>query len=134
MNKTVLVGRIANDLELNKTENGISAMQFSVACSEGKDRNGNEKVNFVNCKVWRERADFINQWFKKGDGIVIEGKIQNSHYTKKVNGGDYEIYEQYVNIDRVEFPLSMKPRETNYGYGHQDLQPQLEVNDDDLPY
>lgn len=117
MNKVILTGRIANDLEIKKTNSGESALQFAVACDDGKTASGEKITDFVNCKVWKQKADFVKRYFIKGDGIVIEGKIKNNKYT---NRDGVEIREQYVNIDKVEFPVPQKQRDN---YSHANLQP-----------
>ena len=95
-NKIILMGRIANDLEVKKTPNGISTLQFRIAVERSyKDANGERETDFIPCIAWRNNADFIAKYFSKGAMIHIEGELQNRQYTDK-NGVDRIISEVIV--------------------------------------
>lgn len=138
MNKAILTGRISTDIKLNKTQSGLSAMQFQIACDEGKDKQGKKMTSFITCKAWRNQADFISTWFAKGDGIVIIGKNQSGKYT---NRDEVEVKEQYVLVENVEFPVPMKKRDSSgiqvsedFGVDDYETNTAVEVNEDDLPF
>lgn len=77
LNKAILVGRITKDPELKSTEKGTSVLSFTVAITRKyKDANGERQSDFINCVAFRGTADFISQYFKKGDLISIDGTIQ----------------------------------------------------------
>ncbi len=95
-NKIILMGRIANDLEIKKTPNGISTLQFRIAVERSyKDANGERETDFIPCIAWRNNAEFIAKYFAKGAMIHIEGELQNRQYTDK-NGVDRIISEVIV--------------------------------------
>ena len=95
-NRIILMGRIANDLEIKKTPNGISTLQFRVAVERSyKDANGERETDFIPCIAWRNNADFIAKYFSKGAMIHIEGELQNRQYKDK-NGVDRIISEVIV--------------------------------------
>lgn len=95
-NKIIIMGRIVNDLEIKKTPNGISTLQFRVAVERSyKDANGERETDFIPCIAWRNNADFIAKYFSKGAMIHIEGELQNRQYTDK-NGVDRIISEVIV--------------------------------------
>lgn len=78
MNRVTLIGRIGQVED--KSTNGISIVKVSVATSETfKDKDGNKQTEteWHNCTAFGKTADVINQHFKKGDGIAIEGKIKS---------------------------------------------------------
>lgn len=103
MNKCVLIGRISSDIELRTTQSGITTCSFSVAINNGKDKDGNERpADFINCRAWRETANFISKWFQKGKMIAIEGKFKTDKYQHKSHS-DVTIYSSYILIDNVEF-------------------------------
>jgi single-strand DNA-binding protein len=103
MNKCVLIGRISSDIELRTTQSGIATCSFSVAINNGKDKDGNERpADFINCRAWRETANFISKWFQKGKMIAIEGKFKTNKYQHKSHS-DVTMYSSYILIENVEF-------------------------------
>lgn len=103
MNKCVLIGRISTEIELRTTQSGVAMCSFSVAINNGKDKDGNERpADFINCRAWRETANFIAKWFQKGKMIAIEGKFKTDKYQHKSHS-DVTMYSSYILIDSVEF-------------------------------
>lgn len=72
-NKATLGGRLTADVELKKTNNDISVCSFKVAVTRKANR---EVTDFINCVAWRNTADFISKYFKKGSSICVTGEIQ----------------------------------------------------------
>jgi single-strand DNA-binding protein len=73
LNKVVLGGRLTADVELKQTQQGTSVCSFSLAVNrKGKDA----QTDFINCQAWRQTAEFISKYFKKGSPICIAGSIQ----------------------------------------------------------
>lgn len=70
INRVVLVGRITKDAETKKTQSGLSVCSFSVAV----DRK--DGTDFIDCVAWRQAADFMGQFVKKGDLIAVDGRLQ----------------------------------------------------------
>lgn len=103
MNKVILIGRLTADPELRQTQSGISACSFTVAINNGKDKDGNERdPDFINCKAWRQTADFIGKWWSKGKMIALEGKFKTDKYQDK-KYPDVNHYSSYVLVDNAEF-------------------------------
>ena len=72
-NKAILGGRLTADPELKQTPQGVPVTSFSIAVNrKGKDAG----TDFINCVAWRQTADFINRFFKKGSSICLTGSIQ----------------------------------------------------------
>ena len=95
-NLVVLTGRLTADPELKTTANGISVTSFSIAVSR-RYRSGEEpQTDFINIVAWRQNAEFITKYFKKGSMIGIEGSIQTRKYTDK-NGSNRTAFEVVVN-------------------------------------
>lgn len=100
-NKAILMGRICNDLEIKTTPSGVNVLSFSVAVDRRYQEKGQEKKSdFFNCVAWRNDADFISRFFRKGAMILIEGELQNRKYTDK-NGIERQVTELIV--ERVNF-------------------------------
>ena len=84
LNVSVLMGRITHELELRKTNNGTSVVNFTIAVDRKYQASGEErKTDFIDCVAWRSTADFITTYFKKGAMIAVEGEIQTDSYTDK---------------------------------------------------
>lgn len=103
MNKCVIVGRISSEIELRRTQSGVETCTFSVAVNNGKDKNGEERpADFINCRAWRETANFLAKWFQKGKMIIIEGKFKTDKWQNKTHP-DVMMYSSYILVDNVEF-------------------------------
>ena len=73
-NRVVLAGNLTRDPELRFTGNGIPVCDFGVAVN--RVRSKNEEVDFFDITAWRELGETIANYKKKGDPILIEGKLQ----------------------------------------------------------
>lgn len=81
INSTVLVGRLTRDPELKYTGNNIAVASFSLAVNRNfKDANGERETDFINCVIWRQQAENLANWAKKGALIGITGRIQTRSY------------------------------------------------------
>ena len=99
------MGRITKDIELQTTKTGTEYAKFTVAVNRKKDKNGEQKADFVDCTAWGKTAAFVQKYFKKGDGIVVEGRFESGTYdakdgTKRTKWG--------VSVDNIEFPQGGK--------------------------
>ena len=82
MNSVEIIGRITKELELKETTGGVKFVRFSIAVNRNfKDDNGEYITDFFNIIAWRKTAEFISEYFKKGNRIGISGKLQTSKYT-----------------------------------------------------
>ena len=78
MNKCILMGRLTKDAELRQTQSGVPVASFSMAV-ERRSQKG--EVDFINCVAWRQTAEFVTKWFRKGSMIAIVGSVQTRKYT-----------------------------------------------------
>lgn len=77
LNKVILMGRFTRDPELRSTPQGVSTCSFSIAVDRNFVRPGEErKADFINCVAWRQTAEFVSKYFKKGNMVALEGSIQ----------------------------------------------------------
>lgn len=93
MNRAVLAGRITADPEVKKTQSGLSVCSFTLAVSG----NSKDAVDWISCTVWRQGADFLGQYAKKGDLIGVDGRISTRSYEK--DGQKIKVTE--VTTDKV---------------------------------
>ena len=80
LNKAILNGRLTKAPELKQTQNGKSVCGFTIAVYRNRDR---EKTDFIPIVAWGKTAEFVNQWFGKGDLITIVGRIEVRNYEDK---------------------------------------------------
>lgn len=87
-NKIILMGRITHDLELRTTPTGISYCNFQIAVDRRFQAKGEErKSDFFRVTAWRQTAEFVTRYFRKGSMILVEGELQNDSYVDK-NGNN----------------------------------------------
>lgn len=83
INNVVLIGRLAKDVALHRTPNGISAGAFTLAVDRPKYKNDSEdKADFIRCIAWRKAAEILAQYTKKGSLIGVQGRLQTEQYEK----------------------------------------------------
>ena len=103
MNKVVLQGRITNDLEIKAVGSGTEVCNFSLAVDrQFKDKDGNKQTDFLDCTVFGKGAAFLSKYFHKGDGIVIEGRLETRIWEDK-EGKKRKSWT--VMVEHAEFPL-----------------------------
>ena len=82
MNSLVLTGRVTNDL-IVKEVGGSSLVNLTLAVDRDyKDKKGEKITDFFDVSVWRQQADFISKYGKKGDVVGIVGQVQKRSYEK----------------------------------------------------
>ena len=83
LNKVVLAGRLTADPELKQTQSGVSVTSFSIAINRRFSRNneqGEQQTDFINLVAWRQTAEFITKYFRKGSAICVTGSIQTRNW------------------------------------------------------
>ncbi len=101
-NKVILVGNMTADPELKQTTTGTSVCSFSIAVNRrfGKAEQGQPTVDFINIVTWRQSAEFVSRYFKKGNPILVCGQLQTRTWTD--NQGQKR-YATEVIADEVSF-------------------------------
>ena len=89
-NKVIIGGRLTADPELKTTQSGISVTQFSVAVNRKPKQGANQEADFFNIVAWRQTADFVARYFRKGSSICVVGVLQNSSWTDQNNQKHYK--------------------------------------------
>ena len=102
LNKVILMGHMTADPELKQTTNGTSVCSFSIGVNRrySKQDQGQQSVDFINIVAWRQQAEFVSRYFKKGSSIVICGSLQTRNWTD--NNGQKR-YATEVVADEVSF-------------------------------
>lgn len=99
MNIVALMGRLTAEPEIRKTQNDISVCSFSIAVD--RFSNGENHADFINCVAFKNTADNIAKFFRKGQLIGISGSIQTSTYQDKETGKNRTSFK--VIVDRFYF-------------------------------
>ena len=133
LNKVILGGRITADLELKNTSTGVSMCSFSIAVNRRYSKEGEQSVDFINCQAWRQTAEFIAKYFRKGSPICVVGSIQTRSWTDQ-NGN--KRYATDVLVDEAMFVDSKGEATTEQSVQTAEpVQPKFEeVTDGDLPF
>ena len=104
LNVIALMGRLVADPELRHTPNGIATCTFRIAVDRSFVRQGEErKADFIDIVAWRQSAEFVCKYFRKGNMIAVNGSLQTRNYEDK-NGNKRTAYE--VVADNIHFAES----------------------------
>ncbi|MGM9646551.1 MAG: single-stranded DNA-binding protein [Eubacteriales bacterium] len=83
-NKVILGGRLTADPELKTTQSGTSVTSFSVAINRKYAADGQQpQADFINVVAWRQTAEFVSRYFRKGSSICVTGSLQTRSYTDR---------------------------------------------------
>lgn len=81
INNVVLVGRMTRDAELRYTPSNQAVATFTLAVNRNfKNQNGEREADFINVVIWRQQAENLANWAKKGALIGVTGRIQTRSY------------------------------------------------------
>lgn len=130
MNSVTLIGRITKDLELRKTNNGSSVLEFTLAVNR---RSKDDGADFITCQAWKNTAETMSKYLHKGSLIGVKGRIQTSNYDGK-NG---KVYRTDVVVDEFEFlEKKSEPTEEPKYEPQVDVEnyEQIDLSPDDLPF
>lgn len=100
LNYTILGGRLTSDVELKTTQSGVSFCSFTIAVNRKYQQNGKQQTDFINCNAWRQTAEFVSKYFKKGSSICVIGEIQTREWTD--NNGQKR-YATDVKVNEANF-------------------------------
>ena len=115
INRVVLTGRLARDPELRYTPNGVAVVRFTLAVNRRfTNQQGEREADFIDIVAWRQLAELVANYLKKGRQAAVEGRLQVSSYE---NSEGRRIYRTEVVADNVQFldPAGGRQREDNIG-------------------
>ena len=153
MNKIILIGRLTKDPEVRSTSTGITTANFTVAAQRPfKNKNGEQEADFLPCVAFRNSADFISKYFKKGSMICVEGRVQTRNYDAQDGTKRYvtEVVANNVTFvgGKSDSAPSSEESGTDYGMSsssevepmdlaedpYKDFGSEVTLSDDDLPF
>lgn len=108
LNNVVLMGRLTRDPELRYSDyTKIAVATFSLAVERDyKDDSGEKKTDFIDIVTFRNTAEFVSKYFKKGQMACVVGRLQVSSYMVKDTGEKRRNYN--INASSVYFADSKK--------------------------
>ncbi|CRH94178.1 Helix-destabilizing protein [Chlamydia trachomatis] len=113
INNVVLVGRMTRDAELRYTPSNRAVATFTLAVNrQFKNQNGEREADFINVVIWRQQAENLANWAKKGALIGITGRIQTRNYE---NQQGQRVYVTEVVADNFQLLESRTAREGQGG-------------------
>lgn len=133
MNVVCIMGRIATDIELRHTQNGVATSTFRVAVDRDfRDKDGNKRTDFLNVVCWRGTAEFISKYMGKGRLVGVTGRLQVRDYTDK--DGNKRTVTEIVASD-VYFGDSKKEQKTLEENDPYYMGPgSYDADEDDIPF
>ncbi len=134
INCAVIMGRLTGDPELRTTNSGLSVTSFTVAVDRAFKK---DETDFISVTAWRQTADFVTKFFRKGSMIAIQGSIQTRSYEDK-NGNKRTAVE--IIAENVSFcgdknnsgnlpPIAVKEENEPISVGFEDVE-----DTDGLPF
>ena len=145
MNKVILLGRLTRDPEVRyTTTNNTLVCTFSLAVNRRFRQEGQPEADFFNIVAWSKTGEFCSKYFKKGQQVAVEGRLQTRNYDDK---DGKKVYVTEVVAENTYFADSRREGEAgsagstnsfqgvdapfNANEGASDFTP---VTDDDLPF
>lgn len=106
MNLVVMMGRTTKEPEIRYGgAKNTEIARFTIAVDRRFKRDGQPDADFFNCTAFGKTAEFIEKYIGKGTKIVIQGELQNNHYTEK---DGHKQYAEQILVNSVEFAESKK--------------------------
>ena len=150
INNVVLTGRLTKDPEMKYYNGEKSVCYFTIAVNRNyKNANGEYDADFINCKAYRQTAEYLSNYCSKGDLIGVVGSIEINK--KDDNMGITQFYTNVScqNVNKLQIaPENKKNYGDNYNFNNYNTQPQQNnteqiindfmnldgINEDDLPF
>lgn len=137
INNVTLVGRLTAAPDLRYTPSNQAVATFTLAVNRNfKSQNGEREADFINCVIWRQQAENLANWAKKGALIGITGRIRTRNYE---NQQGQRVYVTEVVADSFQLLEFNKQNDQGRSQSHsrQGFERQAEpmdISDDDLPF
>ena len=131
INNVVLVGRMTRDAELRYTPSNQAVATFALAVNRNfKNQDGEREADFIHCVIWRQQAENLANWAKKGALIGITGRIQTRSYK---NQQGQRVYVTEVVAESFQL-LESRVEQSNSQDGSFGNSNPMDIQDEDLPF
>lgn len=135
LNNVSLVGRLTDNAELRYTPSNQAVATFRLAVNRPfKSQNGEREADFINCVIWRQQAENLANWAKKGALIGIVGRIQTRNYENQQGQRVYvtEVVADSFQLLEKRESGHQQPVDNQQDFGR-NASP-MDISDDDLPF
>ena len=109
-NKVILMGRLTSDPELKQTQNGVTVTSFNIAVDRRFKQGEERQTDFITIVAWRQTAEFVTRYFKKGSATLICGELQTRSWEDQQGN---KRYATEVVANEVSFCESKREESTN---------------------
>ncbi|HEL1622718.1 TPA: single-stranded DNA-binding protein [Streptococcus suis] len=164
INNVVLVGRMTRDAELRYTPSNQAVATFTLAVNRNfKNQNGEREADFINVVIWRQQAENLANWAKKGALIGVTGRIQTRSYdnqqgqrvyvtevvaesfqllesrtAREGQGGGYSAGNSFAGGNDYNSPPYQAPAQSTPNFAREEspfgASNPMDISDDDLPF
>lgn len=133
MNRVILIGNIASEIESRTTQSGIQNATFRIAVQRKfKSANGEREADFMPVVCWRQTAEFCTRYLAKGRKVAVDGSVQTRSYDAQDGS------KRYVTEIIAESVESMDKAQANAQTGVQNTANSndgfTEIYDEELPF
>ncbi|ABW19421.1 single-stranded DNA-binding protein [Alkaliphilus oremlandii] len=114
MNKVMLLGRLVKDVELrySQGENPVAVGKYTLAVSRQFRKEGEPDADFINIIGFGKAAEFAEKYFKKGQQIVVVGRLQVRNYENEE--GRKNFFTEVI-VDEQYFAGNKKDKSSDGG-------------------
>ena len=131
INNVVLVGRMTRDADLRYTPSNQAVATFTLAVNRNfKNQDGEREADFINVVIWRQQAENLANWVKKGALIGVTGRIQTRSYD---NQQGQRVYVTEVVAESFQL-LESRGQQSNSQEGSFGNSSSMDIQDEDLPF
>ncbi len=134
-NKVILLGNLTRDPEVRYTPSGTAVASFAIAVNR-RYKQGDEtkdEVSYIDIVVFGKQAEACGQYLNKGDGILVDGRLQQRRWDDKETGqkrSKVEVVAQSVNF----MPKRSGQAAAASSRGEAEPMPEPPVGEDDIPF
>ena len=138
INRIIVVGRLTRDPELRRTSSDVAVASFTLAVDDReKDANGERTTTFIDVTIWREPADNVAKYCRKGSLVAVDGRLRQRNFVRRDGSKGYS-YE--IVADGIQY---LEPKKDLPQGGELIDEPApdesknldaIDVTDDDLPF
>lgn len=105
LNHVVIQGRLVKDPELKTLNTGTEVCNFRVAVDRRKEKGAETVADFIDCTAWGKTAAFVAEYFHRGDGVIVTGRLESRQWQDKDGNNRSAIG---ITVGTLDFPLGRK--------------------------
>lgn len=133
MNKVILVGRLVKDPESRYSANGTCICTFTLAVDRNyTNQNGERETDFLNIKVFKNRAENCIRYLTKGSMVAIDGNIQTGSYVDTQGNKKYTVD---ILANEVKFLITNNNKsKEDFTITEEEIDEMFNISDEDFEF